>query len=108
MVCACKICNSHCMCSSYAAFFEALGHPTRVHIINALREGEKTVSEIAEATMIEQSLLSHNLRKLQQRGLVNSERNGKNITYSLNGKTVETIMDLIDDHVRKHCGEVSL
>jgi len=87
----------------YATFFEALGHPARIHIINALRKGERTVSELIGLTKIEQSLLSHNLKKLQLAGFIASKRDGRFIIYSLNKKTIEPLMRMIDGHVEQHC-----
>lgn len=73
---------------SVATTLQALATPSRLLILATLQTGSATVSELAEAIGMEQSAVSHQLRLLRNLGLVDSERSGRNISYSL-----------YDDHV---------
>jgi Bacterial regulatory protein, arsR family. len=59
-----------------------------MEIINTLRNGPKSVSEIVKETSFEQSRVSHNLKCLMDCGFVERRRNGKYIIYSLNKDTI--------------------
>jgi DNA-binding transcriptional ArsR family regulator len=84
-------------------FFSALGNPTRLAILEFLRKGPRNVSDITEALAQEQSMISHNLRRLTQCGFVFVERQGKERIYSLNTRTMTPLFELIDFHVENYC-----
>ncbi len=69
--------------------FKLFGDTTRMKILFALFESELCVCAISELLMMEQSAISHQLKKLKAANLVNSRREGKTIIYFL-----------ADDHVR--------
>lgn len=73
---------------SVATTLQALATPSRLLILATLQNGSATVGELAEAIGMEQSAVSHQLRLLRNLGLVDGERSGRNISYSL-----------YDDHV---------
>lgn len=73
---------------SVATTLQALATPSRLLILATLQNGSATVGELAEAIKMEQSAVSHQLRLLRNLGLVDGERSGRNISYSL-----------YDDHV---------
>lgn len=73
---------------SVATTLQALATPSRLMILATLRSGSATVGELAKAIGMEQSAVSHQLRLLRNLGLVNGERSGRHINYSL-----------CDDHV---------
>ena len=61
----------------------ALGDPTRREILKALRSGDLTAGEIAARFPMTAASVSHHLAVLKEAGLVKSERNGRNLIYSL-------------------------
>jgi ArsR family transcriptional regulator len=61
----------------------ALGDPTRREILRALRGGDLTAGEIAGRFPMTAASVSHHLSVLKEAGLVRSERNGRNLVYSL-------------------------
>ncbi|MFQ5759210.1 MAG: ArsR/SmtB family transcription factor, partial [Candidatus Bathyarchaeia archaeon] len=71
-------------------------------IINLLRKGPKSVTEISEELGFEQSRVSHNLTCLAFCGFVMSNRNGKNKVYSLNTDTIQPLLSLVDSHIEKY------
>jgi DNA-binding transcriptional ArsR family regulator len=89
----------------YAAtqIFDALSDYTRFQILGALCMGEHSVGELQDVCHVSQSAISHQLRLLRDRGLVQGRRDGQRMLYSLD-----------DDHVRtlicvglRHAGEAS-
>lgn len=82
-----------------AELFKVLGDHTRLRILNHLMGGEMSVSEIAAATEMGQSAISHQLRVLRQARLVTFRKEGKTVWYSLNDEHVFTLMSQGIEHV---------
>lgn len=89
-----------------AKFFRGLSDSTRLSILEVLRDGEKTVSEIVEETQQSQSNISNHLKCLDECGLVKNRREGKNIYYSLRDaqtrellKTSESVISKVYVHI---------
>lgn len=78
----------------------ALGDPTRREILRALRAGDLTAGEIASRFPITGASVSHHLNVLKDAGLVQAERNGRTIVYSLESTVfqefVHQMMKLLD------------
>ncbi len=71
-----------------AAIFAILGDPTRIRVLTALASGELCVCDLAAATGVNRSTVSHQLRVLRDHRLVRRRRQGKVVYYALD-----------DDHV---------
>ncbi|MGQ9461036.1 MAG: ArsR/SmtB family transcription factor [Candidatus Bathyarchaeaceae archaeon] len=84
-------------------FFSTLANPTRLAILELLRDGSKNVTEIAEALKQEQSMISHNLKPLERCRFVFSERRKKERFYSLNKETMEKLFKIFSYHAKKYC-----
>src|SRR4051794_9814886 len=69
-----------------AKLFRGMADTTRLSILEALRNGEKTTSEIVKETAHNQSNVSNHLACLLDCGLVKNRREGKNIYYNLNNE----------------------
>ena len=82
-----------------AAFIlKTIAHPTRLAIIDLLQEKRKlSVNELCERLDCEQSLVSHHLSNMRIKGLLNSERKGTSIYYSLKEKELARIVAVIED-----------
>jgi DNA-binding transcriptional ArsR family regulator len=78
---------------SVATTLQALAAPSRLMILGRLREGSATVGELAEAVEMEQSAVSHQLRLLRNLGLVDGQRQGRSIVYSLYDNHVAQLLD---------------
>ena len=76
-----------------AKLFRGLGDSTRLEILEMLRKGEKTTSQIVEETGQSQSNVSNHLACLLDCGLVKNRRDGKNILYVLSDKKVSKILE---------------
>jgi DNA-binding transcriptional ArsR family regulator len=88
---------------AYKIFFGTLVSEPRLKIINILRKGEKSVSEIMTELKTDQTAVSHNLARLKKCGFVGVDVKGKFRYYSLNKKTIKPLMSLIDKHMSNHC-----
>jgi DNA-binding transcriptional ArsR family regulator len=76
---------------------KAMAHPMRVAILNLLIDGKKlSVTEIHFALGIEQSTTSHHLGILKDKGVLKSEREGKNSFYTLKNKNLEHIIECLN------------
>jgi DNA-binding transcriptional ArsR family regulator len=84
-------------------FFSTLANPTRLAVLELLREGPRNVSEIAEALNQEQSMISHNLKPLERCRFVFSKRKKKQRIYSLNKETMEKLFKIFAYHSEKYC-----
>jgi ArsR family transcriptional regulator len=66
-----------------AEICRVLSDPTRIEILDTLKEGEQTVGELVNATGLRQANVSQHLALLRQSGLVSTRRQGTTIYYSL-------------------------
>ncbi len=81
--------------------YKVFGDETRVKIMISLAEGEKCVSDIASATGVSQSAVSHQLKILKYSNLVNGKRDGRLVTYALADDHVRTIINMGIDHIHE-------
>lgn len=76
-----------------AFILKTIAHPLRIAVIDLLTRNEKLcVNDICERLDSEQSLTSHHLSNMKLKGILNSEREGKNIFYSLKLKEVNEVI----------------
>lgn len=78
-----------------AAFFQALSEPTRLRILNLLRERPHNVGELAQLCACSSANISRHLALLQQRGLVARESRGTSALYSIADDSVYALCDLV-------------
>jgi len=79
----------------HAQICKALADPKRLLILNELREGEKTVGEMATSLDLPQATVSQHLAILRQRTLVYSRRHGVNVFYTIANQKVIRAFDLL-------------
>ncbi len=79
-----------------AKFFRGFADSTRLAILECLRNGEKTVTEIVEETGQSQSNVSNHLSCLLECGLLKNRRDGKNIHYSIRNAKVKELLEVSD------------
>lgn len=79
-----------------AKLFRGFGDPSRLEILNVLRNGPHTVTEIVEATHLSQSNVSNHLGCLRDCGLVLAEQEGRYVTYHLSDDRVGELLILAD------------
>lgn len=75
--------------------FKALGEPARLQILQALRGGERTVSELVETTGLGQANVSKHLQLLHALGFVDRRKDGLYVHYCLAGEDIFRMCDLM-------------
>lgn len=80
-----------------AKLFRGFSDPSRLSILEALRDGALTVSEIVKATGLTQSNVSNHLGCLRDCGLVTAEQQGRFVHYELSDKRVGELLRLADE-----------
>jgi DNA-binding transcriptional ArsR family regulator len=78
-----------------ASFLKGLASHHRLLILCQLAEGEKSVSELIEATSMPQTSMSQHLSKLKEEGIVTFRRDHRTLYYSINNDDVLKIMDVL-------------
>lgn len=80
-----------------AKLFRGFADPSRLAILDTMRNGPLTVNEIVHATNLSQSNTSNHLACLFECGLVTREQHGKFVTYSLADTRVLTLLEIADN-----------
>lgn len=88
-----------------AEVFQALGHPTRIHIAECLRGGELPVSALLEQVGVEPANLSQHLSLLRGKRLVVKRRAGSQVLYSLADPLLGRILDEMRSFFQSHIEE---
>jgi ArsR family transcriptional regulator len=77
-----------------SALFALLADPTRLRLVAALSAGELCVCDLAAATGVNRTRVSHQLRMLREGRLVRSRREGRVIFYSLDDDHVHDLLTM--------------
>jgi len=81
----------------HAELCKVFSNPTRLEILNLLRDKEMSVTELIEKTKLSQSNISQHLSIMKSKGIVTSDRKGKNIYYKLTNPKIIKAFDIIRD-----------
>ncbi|MEZ4775171.1 MAG: metalloregulator ArsR/SmtB family transcription factor [Bacteroidia bacterium] len=80
-----------------AKLLKIIGHPSRLLILELLLEKTSLpVKDIFEAVKISQSNASQHLKSLEDVGILTSERDGKNICYSIKNHEIHKLLDCVN------------
>lgn len=79
-----------------AKLFRGFGDPSRLGILDALRDGPLTVGEIVETIGLSQPNVSNHLGCLRDCGLVVAEQEGRYVTYHLSDDRVGELLSLAE------------
>ncbi len=79
-----------------AKLFRGFADPSRLAILEALRDGPLTVTEVVHATGLTQSNVSNHLGCLRDCGLVACEQKGRYVRYRLSDERVAQLLNLAD------------
>lgn len=79
----------------FAELFHALSDPTRLAILDVLRNGERCVCDLTELLHAHQSSLSFHLKTLRDAGIVLDRREGRWIHYSMNPEVLAEMRDAL-------------
>jgi DNA-binding transcriptional ArsR family regulator len=85
-----------------ARFFRVLSDPTRLRILELLLEQRRTVSELVEALDCPQSRVSNHLACLRWCEFVDTERDGRQITYRIRERRVRRLIAVARSMAAEH------
>jgi len=83
-----------------ASYFQALSEPTRLQILNLLRQQERNVGELAQLCGYTSANISRHLALLTQHGLVSRETRGNSAYYRIADPSIYELCDLV-------CGNIA-
>lgn len=78
--------------SDLAFLLKVLSHPTRLQILDLLRNGELCVCQIQAVLKKRQAYVSQQLMTLREAGLVETRKDGLQVFYRLSSPVVETLL----------------
>ncbi len=88
-----------------AQIFQALAHPTRIAIVEALRDGEVGASALIGLIKVEQANLSQHLSVLRTKQVVVSRKAGNQVFYALRDPVLIEVLDLLKRYFSSHLQE---
>src|SRR5262249_3903510 len=85
-----------------AEFFKALAHPLRISILDALRDGERTVANLSEQFGVEQANASQQLAVLRNKNIIVARKAGANVYYAVSDPAVFKLLDVAREIFNNH------
>lgn len=82
-----------------AQVFQALAHPTRIAIVEALRDGEVSAGTLMAQLGVEQANLSQHLTVLRTKQIVVGRKVGNQVYYTLRDPALIQVLDLLRQYV---------
>ncbi len=77
-----------------AEFFRALGHPARLKILDALRDGEKSVTQLQAFVELEPAAVSQQLAVLRGKNIVESRKVGTTVLYQVRDPQLYDLLEV--------------
>ena len=90
-----------------ASIFQALSHPTRIAIVEVLKEGELSAGAIQDRLGIEQANLSQHLAILRSRQIVGNRKEGNQVFYSLRNPVLSEVLDVMRRYFQANLTEAA-
>ncbi len=90
-----------------AAYFQALSEPTRLKILNLLRQQERSVGELAQLCGFTAANVSRHLTMLTKHGLVKRESRGTSAYYRIADTSVYELCDLVCGKIARQMQQVA-
>jgi ArsR family transcriptional regulator len=88
-----------------ASIFQALAHPTRIAIVEVLRDGELPAGSIIERLGLEQANASQHLSILRAKQIVTSRKEGNQVFYSVRDPLLIEVLDIMRRYFQAHVEE---
>ena len=89
-----------------ASIFQALANPTRIAIVELLRDGEKSASYLMEHLSVEQANASQHLAVLRAKHIVTSRKEGTTVLYSIRDPLLIDVLDIMRRYFEIHISEI--
>ena len=88
-----------------AEIFQALAHPTRIAIVEALRHGETSAGQLIEQIGLEQANASQHFAVLRSKQIVISRKEGNQVFYSLRDPVLIEVLDILKRYFHSHLSQ---
>jgi ArsR family transcriptional regulator len=88
-----------------ADIFQALAHPTRIAILELLRDGELSAGKLIEKLVLEQANVSQHLAVLRAKQLVSTRKAGNQVFYSVRDPIIIEVLNLMRTYFHAHLKE---
>lgn len=85
-----------------ALMFHALSDPTRLELLERIKDGEQCVCELMDLMQATQSRLSFHLKVLKDAGLLQDRREGRWMYYSLSNEGLDELVSLVAELKPNH------
>ncbi len=86
---------------SVASYFQVLAEPTRLRILNILRDGERNVGDLAQMCGYTAANVSRHLSLMTKHGLVAREGRGTSVYYRFADESVYALCELVCDNIAR-------
>jgi DNA-binding transcriptional ArsR family regulator len=80
--------------------FKALGHPSRVYIVEKLKESDHCVCELSELIGVDMSTVSRHLSILKKAGILKDRKEGTTVYYSLVCDCLSQMLSGVENIIR--------
>ncbi len=81
-----------------SAIFQGLAHPTRIAIVELLRDGEMPAGKLIEQLGLEQANASQHLAVLRARQIVVSRKHGNQVYYSIRDRALMEVLEILRNY----------
>src|SRR5438477_7896247 len=88
-----------------AEFFQALSHPTRIAIVELLRDGELSAGALIERLGVEQANASQHLTVLRSKHILVNRKVGNQVFYSVRDRLILEVLDVMKRYFYAHLAE---
>ena len=87
---------------------KAIASPTRLMLLCAMADGEKSVTELTDALGLRQATISQHLARLRQEGLVQTRREAQSVFYHIADQTADEIVQILYQRYCTNCPRPAL
>jgi DNA-binding transcriptional ArsR family regulator len=91
----------------YVKIYKALAHPIRIKIVEQLLDGPLCVCVLNEDVEFSQSNLSQHLRILKDAGILQSEKDGLRILYSIKHEEIKSLLKVTEQIIRSELRQMN-
>jgi DNA-binding transcriptional ArsR family regulator len=91
-----------------AHYFQVLSEPTRLQILNLLRQGERNVGDLAQLCGFTAANVSRHLALLTKQGLVARESRGTSVYYRIADESVFALCDLVCGNIARQMEDTAV
>lgn len=97
--------NTQARYEARARIIKAMGHPTRLFIVDTLSQGERCVNELTRMIGADMSTISRHLSVLKGAGIIRDDKRGAHVYYTLKVPCVMNFFSCVESVIRSEADE---